>query len=170
MEKQKVGPCPKCGGFAQFYHKCGDVTTGYCKCEMCGHRQKRMQEREVAVAKWNGVVKPKRKRIWDNFVEIGEVRKSDGIKFVIAAATREGFRYINIREFYLRKKDGAWMPGRDGITVPLVAGLNKGEEFIKPYSDMIITMAEAALHAAEMELMDEEKAVWAEVKKKEKQK
>ena len=45
------------------------------------------------------------KRIWDNFKEIGEVRKSDSIKFVIAAAIRDGVKYINIREFYKRKRD-----------------------------------------------------------------
>ena len=59
------------------------------------------------------------KRIWDNYQEVGEVQKSDSIKFVIAAAIRDGVRYINIREFYLRKKDGVWRPGRDGITVPI---------------------------------------------------
>lgn len=106
----------------------------------------------------------KRKRIWDNFVEIGEVRKSDGIKFVIAAATREGFRYINIREFYMRKRDGVWRPGRDGITIPLRAGLNKGEAFITPLDDLMKVITEAANHAATMELMDPEHAVWSEPK------
>jgi len=81
------------------------------------------------------------KRIWDNFEEIAEVRKSDGIKFVIAAATREGFRYINIREFYMRKRDGVWMPGRDGITIPLKAPLQKGKQFIKPYVDLVEALA-----------------------------
>ena len=108
------------------------------------------------------------KRIWDNFVEIGEVRKSDGIKFVIAAATREGFRYINIREFYLRKRDGIWRPGRDGITIPLRAGLNKGESFINPFDDIIKVLQQAAEYASTMELMDPEHAVWAEWKEKQK--
>lgn len=108
----------------------------------------------------------KRKRIWDNFVEIGEVRKSDGIKFVIAAATREGFRYINIREFYLRKRDGVWRPGRDGITVPLKAGLNKGETFIAPFDEITKMLQQAADFASTMELMDPEHAVWADWKEK----
>lgn len=108
----------------------------------------------------------KKKRIWDNFEEIAEVRKSDGIKFVISAATREGFRYINIREFYLRKKDNVWMPGRDGITFPLKAALNKGEEFIAPAERMLDAIISAMKHATTMELIDEDKAVWAEVKQK----
>lgn len=108
----------------------------------------------------------KKKRIWDNFEEIAEVRKSDGIKFVIAAATRKGFRYINIREFYLRKRDGVWKPGRDGITIPLTAPLNKGESFIHPYKELKVAIHDAALAAHNMDLMNEEKAIWAEVKQR----
>lgn len=106
----------------------------------------------------------KKKRIWDNFEEVAEVRKSDSIKFVIAAATRDGFRYINIREFYLRKRDNVWMPGRDGITIPLKAPLNKGAEFIKPIVDMLNAIGEARDVADTMELMDDTKAVWVEGK------
>lgn len=101
------------------------------------------------------------KIIWDNYEEIAEVQKSDNIKFVIAAATREGFRYINIREFYLRKRDGVWRPGRDGITIPLTAPLNKGESFIHPYKGMKEAMQKAAEFAHDMALADEKKAVWA---------
>lgn len=110
----------------------------------------------------------KKKRIWDNYEVVGEIRKSDGIKFVVAAATREGFRYINIREFYFRKKDGVWKPGRDGITIPLVAGLNKGETFIEPFARMLEILSEAANHASTMELMNEEHAVWADWKERQK--
>ena len=106
----------------------------------------------------------KPKKIWDNYQEIGEVRKSDGIKFVIAAATRNGYRYINIREFYLRKKDNVWKPGRDGITMPLKAPLNKGEQFILPYEDMIEMLRKAANVVATMELEDDEHAVWMQPK------
>lgn len=109
----------------------------------------------------------KQKKIWDNFQEVAEVRKSDGIKFVVSAATRDGFRYINIREFYMRKKDGVWMPGRDGITIPLKAPLNKGEEFIYPASEMHRVLSLAADTANTMELADDSKAVY--MPKKEKQ-
>ena len=165
MTKEKVECCPKCGGNAQFYHVVGDVSFGYCKCEICGHKQKKIQDRDTAVAQWNSP-DVRMKRIWDNFEEIAEIRKSDGIKFVIAAATRKGFRYLNIREFYLRKKDGVWKPGRDGITIPMVAPLNKGEEFIHPYDELIKALSEAAVAVQDMELINEEKAIWAEIKKK----
>ena len=111
-------------------------------------------------------IKTKQKRIWDNFEEIAEVRKSESIKFVLAAATRDGFRYLNIREFYLRKKDNTWMPGRDGITIPLMAPLNKGEQFIYPYKAMTEALQKTAKFAYGMDLMDEEKAVYVEVQVK----
>ena len=108
----------------------------------------------------------KQKKIWDNFIEVGEVRKSDGIKFVIAAATRDGFRYVNIREFYMRKRDGIWMPGRDGITIPLKATLNKGAEFIEPAEAMINIITEAMNYAQKMDLADDSRAVYMPVKEK----
>ena len=164
MEKLQVGPCPKCGGHSQFYHVVGDVNMGYCVCEKCGRKQAKVQEREVAVAKWNGLVTTGPKRIWDNFKEIAEVQKSDAIKFVIAAATRKGYRYLNIREFYKRKKDDVWMPGRDGITIPLRAPITNGEKILEPFKEVIQGLMDAADFAQTMELMNEEKAVWMEPK------
>ena len=108
----------------------------------------------------------KQKKIWDNFIEVAEVRKSDGIKFVIAAATRDGYRYVNIREFYMRKKDGVWMPGRDGITIPLRAPLNKGELFINPADNMMDELSDAIGIALKMDLADDSKAVYMPVKEK----
>lgn len=101
------------------------------------------------------------KRIWDNFVEVGEVRKSDGIKFVVAAATRKGYRFINIREFYLRKADNTWRPGRDGITLPLIAPLNKGETFIHPTAEMFKVLKKTVEVLKDLPLMDENNAVWS---------
>lgn len=161
MEKLEVKACRKCGGFSQFYHVVGDATRGYVKCERCGKKQRLVTDRLTAVSKWNMDYSDKGpKRIWDNYIEIGEVRKSDKIKFVVAAATRMGFRYLNIREFYLNGKTGEWKPGRDGITIPLRAALNQGEQFIEPYADLVKLMASAEETAAAMELMDENNAVW----------
>ena len=107
-----------------------------------------------------------KKRIWDNFKEIGEVRKSDSIKFIIAAAIRDGVKYINIREFYKRKKDEVWMPGRDGITIPLVVPVNNGADRLTPYSEMAELISKAATELETMELADEEHAVYITKKEK----
>lgn len=102
----------------------------------------------------------KKKRIWDNFKEIGEVRKSDAIKFVIAAAIRDGVKYINIREFYKRKSDDVWMPGRDGITIPLVVPIEQGKARLTPYTEMIDIINKTVAELETMELADEAHAVY----------
>ena len=101
----------------------------------------------------------KPKKVWDNYRELFEIQKSDRIKFVVAAATRDGFRYINIREFYFKVKDGVWKPGRDGITIPLRAPLNKGESNIWPATDMLEHLREAIAYADGMELADRKSVV-----------
>ena len=106
------------------------------------------------------------KRIWDNYKEIGEVRKSDSIKFVVAAAIRDGVKYINIREFYKRKKDEVWMPGRDGITIPLLVPINKGKERLTPYVEMSALFSKAAAELDIMPLADDEHAVYITKKEK----
>ena len=106
------------------------------------------------------------KRIWDNFKEIGEVQKSGSIKFVIAAAIRDGVKYINIREFYKRKRDEVWMPGRDGITIPLVVPVNHGADRLTPYSEMTALISKAAEELETMELADEAHAVYITKKEK----
>ena len=108
----------------------------------------------------------KQKRIWDNFKEIGEVRKSDSIKFVIAAAIRDGVKYINIREFYKRKRDEVWMPSKDGITIPLVIPVNNGADRLTPYSEMVELISKAATELETMELADEAHAVYITKKEK----
>lgn len=108
----------------------------------------------------------KPKKIWDNYEEIGEVRKSDNIKFVIAAATREGFRYVNIREFYFRKRDGQWLPGKDGLTLPVLMPIDKGTNVLKPVEAMLSMLTTASNAALGMELADDNKAVWYTPKEK----
>jgi len=102
----------------------------------------------------------KPKKIWDNYKVVGEVQKSDFIKFVVAAGYRDGVKYINIREFYLRRKDNVWMPGRDGLTIPVLVPVNKGATLIKPYEVLGTLMG---LTVDELELMpieDEANAIW----------
>ena len=107
------------------------------------------------------------KRIWDNFIEIVEIRKSDSIKFVVATAVRDGVKYINIREFYIRKRDGVWMPGRDGITIPMMVPIEKGTELIKPFEELFDLLSTAEDKLNTLELYDEANAVY--MPKKEKQ-
>jgi hypothetical protein len=109
---------------------------------------------------------PTMKRIWDNYKVIGEVSKSGSIKFVVGAAIRDGVKYINIREFYIRKRDNVWMPGRDGITIPLVVPVNKGAEHLTPYAEMTELIHKAVAELEIMPLADEANAVFIEKKEK----
>ena len=106
------------------------------------------------------------KRLWDNYREIGEVQKSNRIKLVIAAGIRDGVKYINIREFYFRQRDGVWKPGKYGITIPLEIPIEKGTKRIKPYEEFTSLIILAAEALADMDLADEEHAVYMEVKNK----
>lgn len=107
-----------------------------------------------------------KKRIWDNFEEVCEVQKSEGQKYVIAATTRAGYRYLNIREFYKRKRDGVWKPSMDGIVIPLIVPINGGETVLHPLDGFVEALVKAGGVAATMELMDESKAVFAPKKGK----
>lgn len=111
------------------------------------------------------------KRVWDNYREIAEVRKNDRLKFVIAAGARNGYRCLCIREFYLRQRDGVWMPGRDAVVIPLTAPLNQNNlsklEMIHPAEDLLAKMPEAIEYAKNMALADPEHEVWFTPKSKE---
>lgn len=108
----------------------------------------------------------KKKRIWDNYKEVGEVQKTGAIKFVIAAAIHNSVKYINIREFYIRKRDGVWKPGRNGITIPLAVPIDKNTRQIKPYLGLIKLLERAAEELQTMDLYDESRAVYYVEKEK----
>lgn len=103
----------------------------------------------------------KPKRLWDNYQVTGEVQKSDSIKFVVGAGIRDGVKYINIREFYIRKRDGEWKPGRDGITIPLRVPVEKGTKIITPWAELAGLFLETADALEQMKLYDENNAVYA---------
>jgi len=105
-----------------------------------------------------------KRKVWDNFQVVGEVYKSESTKFVVNAAVRDGYRYINIREFYKRKKDDGWAPSRDGITVPLKSSTDGGKTFVQPYEQLKELIEQAAEVVSKMDLLSEENAVWVEVK------
>lgn len=108
----------------------------------------------------------KPKKIWDNYVVVKEVQKNERLKFVIAAATRDGYRCLNIREFYLKKTENIWKPGRDGIIIPLKAPRNRLKkgvvpvEFTYPMDDLMEALPVAIEFASNMPLSDPDNEVW----------
>lgn len=121
----------------------------------------------VAPVVFKGPKPPKPpKRIWDNYMVIGDVLKSEQLKLQVAAATRDGVRYINIREFYWAKNVGEWKPGRDGIVIPVVVPLKGGTEIITPYAKLEELLQVTIEVLKTLPLADKEHAVYKEVKKK----
>lgn len=107
---------------------------------------------------------PKTKKIWDNYRVVGEFRKSADIKFVVAIAVRDGVKYINIREFYHRKKTDTWSPGKDGVTIPVAFPIEKGTKVLTPLNDFVHVLYNALSVIDEVELYDEENAVYVPIK------
>jgi hypothetical protein len=58
------------------------------------------------------------------------------------------------------------MPGRDGITIPLVVPVNNGADRLTPYSEMVELISKAATELETMELADEAHAVYITKKEK----
>lgn len=108
----------------------------------------------------------KKKKLWDNYKEIAEVQKSASIKLVVAAAVRDNVKYINIREFYLRKRDNQWMPGRDGISIPVSLTVDNGDTLLAPTERLIDALHAALNTAAHMSNFDANNAVYYTPKEK----
>lgn len=112
--------------------------------------------------------KRKPKRLWDNFEEVAVIQKNDTHRFSIAACTRDGFRCVLVREFYLRKRDNQWMPAKDGIMIPLMYPLGRSKKpdpdnppkMIYPMQEFVSAMAQAIETARDMELANPDNAVW----------
>lgn len=105
------------------------------------------------------------KKLWDNYQVICEIQKTDRLKFVVAGGTREGFRCLSIREFYLRARDGVWRPGREGILIPLKSPLYKDAKdntpiFIEPMYELLAALPAAVKFLENMELHDPEHEMW----------
>jgi len=100
------------------------------------------------------------KRIWDNYEVVGEIQKSDRIKFVMAAAVRDGVRYVNIREFYCKVSTGEWKPGRDGITIPLMLPIEKGTKRIQPLDAFEILLTSTGNIAQFMDIYNDANAIY----------
>lgn len=112
--------------------------------------------------------KRKPTRMWDNYEEVAVIQKSVRLRFSIAACTRDGFRCVVIRELYFRKRDGQWMPSKNGIMIPIMSPItrtatpdpNNLPQIVYPMREILLALAQAADVAEHMELADPDKAVW----------
>lgn len=103
------------------------------------------------------------KKVWDNCQLIGEVMKSPSTKLRIELVTREGVKYVNIREWYMKKSEQTWKPGLAGFAMPVMIPMDG--EVDTPAMNLVDTITEALEKAPAFKLADDDNAVWAESKR-----
>jgi hypothetical protein len=103
-----------------------------------------------------------RKKVWDNYKVVGEATKGPKNKFVVGLGTRDGVKYINIREFYKCKRDNHWKPSLSGIAIPIEFPIVTGDDvkILKPANGIAILIKMAKELAVDFELADPEHEVW----------
>lgn len=101
----------------------------------------------------------KPKKIWDNCKFIGEVQKSERTKLRVELVARDGVRYINVREWYMKKSEGVWKPGLGGFAVPVRIPIE--EHIVQPAEELVKLMQKAIEEAPNFPLEDEANAVWS---------
>ena len=50
---------------------------------------------------------------------IGEIQKAPRTKLAVQLCARDGIRYINIREWYVKKSENVWRPATGGFAIRL---------------------------------------------------
>lgn len=103
------------------------------------------------------------KKVWDNCILIDEVMKSPSTKLRIELVARDGVKYVNIREWYKRKRDNEWKPGLAGFAMPVMIPMDGEPD--TPAANLYGAIEEALLAAPKFDLEDEANAVWTEAKK-----
>lgn len=101
-----------------------------------------------------------REKIWDNYILIDRIQRTDIKRIDISVATRDGLRFIALREFVHNVKMNKWFPTRSGMCIPLVYPINDGEERITPMLDLLELLPKAVQAAKEMALEDPDNAIY----------
>lgn len=106
----------------------------------------------------------KPKKIWDNCKFVGEVKKSASTKLRIELVARDGVKYVNIRDWYMTKKEQEWKPGIAGFAVPIALPIDGSTQDVA--RQLLNIVSEAIGQAADFKLDDPDHAVWAQPKAK----
>lgn len=107
-----------------------------------------------------------KKKIWDSYKEVAVIQRTEAIQVHIALAAKDGAMYVNLREFYLRKRDGEWRPGFNGMSFPVLMPIKQGTEFLTPCACMIEGLQAALTASLTFPIYDEATAVYIEEVKK----
>lgn len=104
--------------------------------------------------------------VWNNCKRIGEVIKSERTKLVVELVARDGVKYVNIRGWYIRKRDNEWRPAMEGFAIPV--GIPIQGELVNPTVELLELVEKALSMADEFAIEDAENAVWTPKKPRKK--
>ena len=106
-------------------------------------------------------------KVYDNYKPIADIRKSTKTCIRVSIGTRDGYRYVILREFYKKDKreeyEDEWMPGREGMIIPLtgvIFSVDDPPKFINVCETLLEKCVEAMHEAETMELYDKENALY----------
>jgi len=103
-------------------------------------------------------------RIWDSCELIGELKKTERTKLRIELVARDGVKYVNIREWYLRKKDVTWMPSIAGFATPIQIPIEGS--IATPMNDLIALIMQAVEKSSAFPIENAATAVYVAKKSK----
>ena len=104
------------------------------------------------------------KRIWDNCELIGEVMKTGSSKLKVELTARDGVKYLNIREWYMTKREQVWKPGMNGVAIPIAIPIEG--KVAQPVANIVELINIALAKAPDFEIENEANAVYAQPKAK----
>lgn len=97
--------------------------------------------------------------IWNNCKHIGDVHKSPWTKYKVELVARDGVKYINIREWYMRKKDSKWFPSSKGVVIPIAIPI---EGVVQEPLQAVLALIKTTLNEAKsFKIEDHENTVWS---------
>lgn len=104
-------------------------------------------------------IDPSMKRIWDNRIIIGEIRRSQGKIIRVELTARDGIKYITLRDFNCAT-NGEMFPGKGGITLPIAVPINNGENIITPFVELLELFNQAFKESESFEIFNEKNMVY----------
>lgn len=99
-------------------------------------------------------------KLWDNYKELGIVKKTAKIRLIVYVATKDGVRNVGIQEQVYKTKLGEWRNTYHSIVMPLLWPDGNCTAF----ADVMKLLSPAAALAEDLELEDELNEVWYERK------
>ncbi|MNB69357.1 hypothetical protein D3C75_158850 [compost metagenome] len=94
--------------------------------------------------------KPARRKLYDNYEYVGEVKRADNSKLEVSLVSQRGVKHVNIREFYLKEDAPEWLPSGKGVLIPILIPI--GDVRRAPAADIMLLISKAILLSTDFPL------------------